>query len=122
MEIRKLRIGKNTWELINETWENSRAWGHKTNVLKNGVEYASHRCRYYNRTWEMYTYQSCMFGAIAEIKNEKLASFIDNYKQENNITRFKKGEKENVTKMFEKTEIGKELKKLHDAIELRKFD
>ena len=121
MEIRTLKIGKNIWQLVNESWSTSRSWGHKTNVLKNGYEYVEHKCRYINRTWERYTYQSCMFGAVEEIKERELNRFIDNYKYENNVDRFKKGEKEQVIKMFEKTEIAKDLKKLDRAIELGEF-
>ncbi len=34
MEIRTLKIGKNLWQLVNESWSTSS----KTNVLKNGYE------------------------------------------------------------------------------------
>ena len=122
MEIRTLKIGKNLWQLVNESWSTSRSWGHKTNVLKNGYEMAEHKCRYINRTWERYTYQSCMFCAVADIKDRELNRFIDNYKYENNIARFKKGQKEEIIKLFEKTEIAKDLKKLDRAIELGEFN
>lgn len=122
MEIRTKKIGNRTWQLVNESWSTSNAWGHKTNVIRNGYNYGTHKCRYYNRTWESYTFQSCMFGAIEEIKERELERFINNYKYENNIDRFKKGQKDEVIKMFEKTEIARDLKKLHKAIEERAFD
>lgn len=121
MEIRTLKIGKDIWQLVNESWENSYAWGHKTNILKNGIEWGEHKCRYYNRTWERYTYQSCMFGAINEIKDRELNNYINDYKYENNIVRFKKGEKEQVIKQFEKSSLGKDLKKLERAVEFGEF-
>lgn len=122
MEIRTLKIGKDIWQLVNESWSTSRAWGHKTNLLKNGYEMAENKCRYYNRTWESYTYQTCMFGAIRTLRDEEENRFIENYKYENNIDRFKKGQKDLVIKEFNKTKIAKDLDKLYKAVELREFN
>ena len=48
--------------------------------------------------------------------------FVDNYKYENNIDRFKKGQKDEVLTMFEETEIAKELNELRKVVENRDFD
>lgn len=122
MEIRRVKTKNAIWSLVNEYWETSSGWGHKTHIIRNGYDYGEYKVRYYNRTWEMYTYQSCMYGALAKVKEEELNRFIDNYKYENNIERFKKGQKEEIIKMFNETELGKDLKKIYRAIELRKFN
>lgn len=122
MEILTKKIGNRKYQFVNDSWSTSNAWGHKTNVIRNGYDYGTHKHRYYNRTWESYTYQSCMYGAIEEIKERELERFINNYKYQNNIERFKKGQKEEVIKLFEKNEIARDLKKLRKAIEERKFD
>lgn len=96
--------------------------GHRTNVFKNGLEIEEHKSRYYNRTWESYTFQSCMFGAISEIEYKEKMRFVDNYKYENNIDRFKKGQKDEILAMFEETEIAKELNELRKVVENRDFD
>ena len=122
MEIRNKKIGNNNWQLVNESWSTSRAWGHKTNILKNGIEYAEHKCRYYNRTWESYTYETCMLCAIDDIEETEKRRFIENYKYKNDIDRFKKGQKDLVIAEFNKTEIAKDLDKLYKAVELREFN
>lgn len=122
MEIRRKNINGNNWQLVNEYWETSYSWGHKTTVLRNNYDYGSHKVRYYNRTWERYTYESCMNGAINEIKEIELNDYIRRFKEKNNITRFKKGQKEQVIEEFNNTEIGKELKILKDTINDRSFD
>lgn len=122
MEIRRKNINGNNWELVNEYWETSYSWGHKTTLIRNGYDYGTHKVRYYNRTWESYTYQTCMYGAIETIKEEELQRFIDSYKYKNNITRFKRGEKQKVIEDFNNTELGKELQELHDAVKYRNFD
>jgi len=99
MEIRTKVINGNKWQFVNESWSTNNAWGHRTNVFKNGLEIEEHKSRYYNRTWESYTFQSCMFGAISEIEYKEKIRFVDNYKYENNIDRFKKGQKDEVLNM-----------------------
>lgn len=122
MEIRNKKIGNNNWQLINESWQKGYSWGHRTIVFKNGYEMAEHKCRYYNRTWESYTYETCMLCAIDDIEETEKRIFIKNYKYKNDIDRFKKGQKDEVIKMFEDTEFYKELKALKEVIRYRDFD
>lgn len=122
MEIRRKNINGNNWELVNEYWETSYSWGHKTNIIRNGYDYGTHKVRYYNRTWESYTYQACMLGAIETIKEEELQRFINDYKYKNNITRFRKNEKQKVIEDFNNTELGKELQELINSVKERSFD
>ena len=122
MEIRAKKCNSgNAWRFVNETWSNSNGWGHKTTVFKNAYEFEAHKVKYYNRTWEMYTYQSCMLNAVGTIYDDALYRFIENYKTKNDITRFKKGQKEQVIAEFNNSEIGKDLQELKDAINNREF-
>jgi len=122
MEIRfkKCKSG-NIWKFVNESWSNSNGWGHKTTVFKNSYDYEPHRVKYLNRTWECYTYQTCMRGAVASIFYDEANRFIENYKDIHNITRFKKGEKQRVIEFFKGTTMGQDLQELKDAIDLREF-
>lgn len=122
MEIRykKCKSG-NIWRFVNEYWENSNGWGHKTTLFKNSYEFDPHKVRYINRTWERYTYQSCMSGAVETVYNKQLAYFIENYKETHDIIKFKRGQKEEVVKMFEQSELGQDLQELKDAISNREF-
>lgn len=122
MEIREKTINNNKWQLVNEYWETSYSWGHKTTILRNECECLSHKVRYYNRTWECYTYETCMRGAVEELREEELSRYIDDYKYENGISRFRKGEKEKVIEMFKDSDISKELDALKEAIKTRQFD
>lgn len=122
MEIKKKIINGNVWQLVNESWSTSNAWGHRTHVIRNGYDYGEHKVRYYNRTWEMYAFQSCMSGAVNEIYEQEKERFINNYKYTNNIDRFKKGQKDEVIKLFEQEEIAQELNQLKQAISERDFD
>ena len=122
MEVRfkKCKSG-NVWKFVNEYWENSNGWGHKTTVFKNSYDYEPHKVRYLNRTWEMYTYQSCMSGAVSTIYEDELNRYIENYKNSKGIARFKKGEKETVINLFKETTLAKDLEELREAISNRNF-
>lgn len=122
MEIRRKKVNNNEWQLVNEYWETRNSWGHKTTILRNDYEYLSHKVRYYNRTWEMYTFQTCMRGTVEVLREEERNIFIERYKNDNGIIRFKKGEKEKVLEAFKETEISKELDILEEAIKNRQFD
>ena len=121
VKMKKCKSG-NTYKFVNEYWETSRAWGHKTTIIRNMYDYEPHKVRYYNRTWESYTYQTCMSGARAEILHNEVEKFISNYKFEHNIDKFKKGERLKVIKMFKETELGKDLEELRLAISNNEFD
>lgn len=104
------------YSIICEYWETSRAWGHRAILMYKGMRIQEAKIRYYNRTWEVYRFQSVMRKVVNEYKEDKLQEFIDNYKDDCNITRFKKGEKENVIKSFDFCEIGERINKMLEAI------
>ena len=124
MEIKRVNGKKgNKIELVNESWSTSRNWGHKTNVIVNGYDYGEYKVRYYNRTWESYTFQSCMRGAIAKVMRYNITRYLENYKYTNNITRFKKGQREElIAKYKESNDLMLDLEQTLQAINERNFD
>lgn len=124
MEIKRVNGKKgNKIELVNESWSTSRSWGHKTNVIINGCDYGKYKVRYYNRTWEMYHFQSCMRGAIAKVMRYNITRYLENYKYTNNITRFKKGQREElIAKYKESNDLMLDLEQTLQAINERNFD
>lgn len=123
MEIKEKKLQSGTtWRFVNE-YENSRnGFNHKTTAFRGAYEYGTYKVHYINRTWEMYTYQSSMSNAVSTIYEEELNYYINNYKENNNIDRFKKGQKDQVIAEFNETELGKELLELKDCIRDREFD
>ena len=124
MEIRRVNGKKgNKIELVNESWSTSRNWGHKTNVIVNGYDYGTYKVTYCNRTWESYTFQSCMRGAIAKVMRYNITRYLENYKYTNNITRFKKGQREELIKEYkESNDLMLDLEQTIQAINERNFD
>lgn len=119
------------YEFASRYWETSRAWGHECYLLHDGIgEVGKARYRYYNRTWECYTFQSVMFGALEDYKKHELERYLNNRKIELGLKGFDedwhefekpwgRGQKKQVIEEFETTEIGKTIKRLHEFVEKR---
>ena len=106
-----------TFTFVNETWETSRSWGHRTLLFRNGAKVGEHKIRYYNRTWERFQYQSCMGECVYQIMTNMILTGIETYKRKHNVSRFKRGEKENVIVDFKNNNAYyKELKELYERI------
>lgn len=118
MEIKKFTVGKTEYQFVCESWSRGYAWGHKVSLFKDSSSYelSSNSVRYYNRTWERYTYQTCMSGAVYNLIAERLESFINNFKYRNNINRFKKGQRAEVEQMFYEQDEIKELQELKKQV------
>ena len=71
---------KDNYEFVCFYWETSNAWGHEVHLLKNGLEFSKARVRYYNRTWELYTFQSAMYEALENFEKSEIDRFLNNYK------------------------------------------
>lgn len=119
------------YEFASRHWGTSRAWGHECYLLHDGIgEVGKARYRYYNRTWECYTFQSVMFGALEDYKKQELERYLNNRKIELGLKGFDeewhefdkpwgRGQKKQVIEGFETTEIGKTIKRLREFVEKR---
>ena len=87
MELRKITINDSEYIFINESKSNKRGFYHKTTLFVNDVELTTQKVQYYNRTWEMYPFESVMRKAINTLIEELESDFIKHYKNKYNITR-----------------------------------
>ena len=123
MEIKKIICKSgNEYNIVNEYWENSNSWGHKSTLIAPWGEVESHKVRYYNRTWERYTYESCMSGLLDTILENNQKSYITEYKEKNDITRLLADKKAEVIKEWEQKEYIKDLMEIEERIKNRNFD
>lgn len=123
MEIKKI-ICKNgrEYNIVNEYWETSRAWGHKSTLIAPWGEVESRKVKYQNRTWERYTYESCMSGLIDTILEDNLKSYITQYKEKNDITRLTSLQKDMIKAEWQQKEYTQELMEIKERINCRRFD
>lgn len=123
MEIKKI-ICKNgrEYNIVNEYWETSHAWGHKSTLIAPWGEVESRKVKYLNRTWERYTYESCMSGLIETILEDNLKSYITQYKEKNDITRLTSLQKDMIKAEWQEKEYTQELMEIKERINDRRFD
>lgn len=123
MEIRRI-VCKNgrVYNIVNETWETSRAWGHKSTLIAPWGEVESRKVKYQNRTWERYTYESCMSGLINTILEDNLKSYITEYKEKNGIMRLTSLQKDMIKAEWQEKEYTQELMEIKERINDRRFD
>lgn len=123
MEIRKIKCKSgNEYNIVNEYWETSNSWGHKSTLIAPWGEVGSKKVRYYNRTWESYTYQTCMLGLLDTILENNLKFYITQIKEVRGITRLLKGTREEIENDWNKREYIQDLKEIQERIKTRNFD
>lgn len=128
-EFRVYKCGD--YEFASRYWETSRAWGHECYLLHDGIgEVGKARYRYYNRTWECYTYQSVMYGALEDYEKRELERYLNNRKIELGLKGFEKGDdewrefdkpwgrgqKKQTIEEFKTTEVAKTIEKLREFV------
>ena len=116
MGLYKRVINDNEYILVNESWSNSRAWGHRTILFRNGVELAENKVRYYNRTWECYQYQTCMKGCVRQLIDERAERLKERFKDTNNIQRFSSKTKGLYLEFRDSDSEYNELKELYESL------
>ena len=123
MEIKKIicKSGRE-YNIVNEYWETSNAWGHKSTLIAPWGEVESRKVKYQNRTWERYTYESCMSGLIDTILEDNLKSYITQYKEKNDITRLTSLQKDMIKAEWQQKEYTKDLTEIKERIKDRRFD
>jgi hypothetical protein len=57
--------------ITGEVYSNSRAWGHKVKAIYKGYEVEEVKVRYYNRTWEVYQYQTAWYNLLNKLDDKK---------------------------------------------------
>lgn len=82
------------FKIVGDSYSNSRSWGHTAVVFKEDYELSKSRIRYYNRTWERYTYQSVILDALYEAIKWRENRIIADYKNKSGAIRITKRKRE----------------------------
>lgn len=53
-----------SYNVVCESYSTRNSWGHTCKLYKDYNFVSSARCRYYNRTWEAYQYQSVIISSV----------------------------------------------------------
>ena len=123
MEIRKIKCKSGReYNIVNEYWETSRAWGHKSTLIAPWGEVESRKVTYQNRTWESYKYQNCMYGLLSSILENDLKDYITREKENKGITRLSKEIRAELEQEWNNNSYTQDLKEIQERIRDRNFD
>ena len=89
------------FKIVGDSYSNSRSWGHTAVVFKEDYELSKSRIRYYNRTWESYTYQSVILDALYEAIKGRESRIIADYKDKSGAIRITKRKREELVECDE---------------------
>lgn len=107
----------NGYSMVNEFMNTKNGFAHKSTLFLHNNEINKHRSNYLNRTWERYTYQSCMLGCVRDLIEKKQNEFIKMCKEHYNIKRLTKEKREQALKIVEELTQVKELREILKKIE-----
>lgn len=116
MRIIKKEVNGNEYMFVCKTWYRSNAWGHKCTLFVNKNEYEKESCRYYNRTWECYTYQSVCIGCIQKLIQKLIEREKHCFKRDHGYKRLTKKRNECLEKKLEKNDRLNELKAILEML------
>lgn len=97
----------NVYQFINESFSNSRNWGHKSQLFINNVYIEDDKRIYLNRTWESYQYQSVMKEIVWKLIAQEQKQAVDKYKSDNGIKRLSSEKRIEI-----ESSVGTELKEI----------
>ena len=88
------------YEIVAESWETYRNWGHKATLYRNDYKVNAEKITYYNRTWESYQYQSVMRNVVYKEMQYLATRAVELYKEANHIIRLAAAKKQAVLDDF----------------------
>lgn len=87
MDIVKKTVNGNEYMFINNFRGNYSGFVHETELFKNDRLIGKNKIQYYNRTWECYTYQSVMKGAVHILMDDEEKAYKTAWKENHGIKR-----------------------------------
>lgn len=112
-ELKNMEVNGHRVEFINEFVDCRDGFAHETTMYLDGDYKNSARCKYLNRTWERYRYQSVMCSAVYDLIDARKDRLMDMFKAE-------KGYKKMTDKRLEEYKMSNypndEVLKLYEAI------
>ena len=105
------------FKIVAYTYETPSSWGHKAELIRNN-DYTlnTYKIRYYNRTWECYQYQSVIKSVLNDYIDYLIKDYINDYKTQNNITRLKSQQREELIKQAKQTPLVEKLETFYKEL------
>lgn len=76
-------------------------WGHRATLYKDGVQMTRCTYKYYNRTWERYTYESVIRGVVERHKQKLVKQACEDERERTENGRLPRGFKKTYSAMID---------------------
>lgn len=116
MSITRKTINGAEYEFINDCYGNRSGFVHESNLKKDGRFIGHNKCQYYNRTWEVYTYQTVMKGLVYNLMEELKESFKESWKESHGVKRLVESKRKLMMEDLEKMPSYMDLKELYSSL------
>lgn len=105
------------FKIVAYSYETSSSWGHKAELIRNNnYTLNTYKIRYYNRTWEKYEYQSVIKSVLNDYIDYLIKDYINDYKTQNNITRLKSQQREELIRQAKMTPLVEKLETFYKEL------
>lgn len=115
MTTTKIINGKE-YTFINSSRGNRSGFVHETKLYRDNTLVSDAKIQYYNRTWEVYTFQSVMKKAVGKLIESYETRFTDNWKASHNIKRLTKVKKDEMYEELKTDAYYLELTELYSVL------
>lgn len=103
MENNKMfTINGNEYIFVNIWRKNYSGFVHETELMKNNWIIGQNKVQYYNRTWEVYTYQTVMKGCVSKLMDDCMEEYKNAWKDAHGIKRLTEAKRKAMMEDFEK--------------------
>lgn len=116
METKKVMVLGKEYLFVNESIGNRSGFVHRSTLLENDHEVATHKVQYINRTWESYRYQSVMKGLVYNLIDSEREFYLRMIKTRNGWSRWPNGRKAEYSKVFETSQEYKSFELLLNSL------
>lgn len=104
MELKKLDIDGVEVTFVNKFVSRRYNFQHVSTLFIDGVKEMTHVSTYINRTWERYTYQTAMLGAVDDLIEQGKKAELERFKTEHGIKRLTAERRAEFEQKFEQLE------------------
>ena len=105
------------FKIVACSYETPSSWGHKAELIRNNnYTLNTYKITYYNRTWEKYEYQSVIKSVLKDYVDYLIKDYINDYKTQNNITRLKSQQREELTRQAKLTPLVEKLETFYKEL------
>ena len=115
-ELKKINLNNHEYVFVCNSRSTRNGFAHDVELFIDDMRAESNSAHYLNRTWEVYTYQTCMLGAISKAIDKHVEAIERRFRNVNNITRMTAKKREELNAEIDSNTFIKEMRELKEEV------